>query len=204
MREQAKFYIQWRLARRHSGHAPLESSASFNRATTFEQNDLHSANVEFGEEIAAFETWRAEKGKAFAPRTQPAGFDNEHENEWEEIATWWGKPPPPHAVLSFFDEYVHDSRAWFKLSLEPDSEEGAHAQLKQWVAKRQSGHARDAVQEKIFVENQRNLFRSVGRKHDASAPKFVRRRDELTDAQRAAADEYARTNKIPRMITTGR
>jgi hypothetical protein len=205
MREQAKLYIQWRLARRHTGDAPLESSASFQRASTFDQNDLHSANVEFEHEIVAFEAWRAGKGKHFIPKVQPAGFDDQHENEWEEIATWWGKPTPPNSVLNFFDNYVHDSRAWFKLSIsEPDSEEGAHKQLQEWVSKRQSDSKRNALQEKIFLENQRNLFRLSGKKIVASAPKFVSRRNELTDAQRTAADEYARNGKIPRMITTGR
>jgi hypothetical protein len=204
MREQAKFYMQWRLARRHSGRTPLESSASFNRASTFDQNDLHSANVELEKEIVAFETWRAGKGTGFVPRAQAAGFDDEHENEWEEIAIWWGTSPPPHAVLSFFDEYVHDSRAWFKLSLEPDSEEKAHAQLKEWVAERQSVREDNAVREKMFADNRHRLLRSVGGSRGASAPKFVPRKDELSDAQRNAADEYMRTNRIPRMITTGR
>lgn len=206
MREQAKLYIQWRLARRVGSRAPLQSTRSFRRASAFDQNDLNSANLEFEKEIAAFEAWRAAQGKVFAPKAQAPGFGNGHENEWEEIATWWDRAPPPaQSVLNFFDEYVHDSRAWFKLIPgNPDDEDGARAQLKEWVAKCQIGRERDAREEKIFLESQRNLFRLVGRKQDANAAEYHPKPDELTASQRAAADEYARTGKIPAMITEGR
>lgn len=206
MREQAKLYIQWRLARRVGSRAPLQSTGSFRRASTFGQNDLHSANLEFEKEIAAFEAWRAAQGKAFPPKTQAPGFRNHHENESEEIATWWGKaPPPPQSVLNFFDEHVHDSRAWFKLIPgNPDDEDGTRALLKEWVAKRQIGREREAQEKKAFLESQRDLFRLVGRKQDANAAKYHPKPEELTASQRDAADEYARTGKIPAMITEGR
>ena len=206
MREQARLQIQWRLARRIGSRTPLEASRSFARATAFDQNDLHSANREFENEIAAFETWLAKKGKGFVPKEQSPGFDNEHENEWEEIATWWNKAaPPPQAVLNFFDEYVHDSRAWFKLVPgNPDNEDAMRAKLKEWSALRQSARERNDREEKIFLENQRDLFRWVGRKQGANSPKYHPRPDGLTDAQRDACDEHARTNKIPRMMTEGR
>jgi hypothetical protein len=89
MREQGKHHILWHKARRATGKAPREQSASFLRASNFDKNDLHSANLEFEQEIAAFDAWRKEQGKGFRPRPQAPGFDNEHENEWEEIATWW-------------------------------------------------------------------------------------------------------------------
>lgn len=63
---------------------------------------------------------------------------------------------------------------------------------------------REAREEKIFLENQRNLFWLVGRKQDVNAAKYHPTPDELTAAQRVAADEYARTGKIPAMITEGR
>jgi hypothetical protein len=206
MREQAKFHMQWRLARRIGSKAPLESSASFARASTFDQNDLHSANIEFETEIGRFETWLAEKGKGFVPMAQMPGFGNEHESEWEEIAMWWKKASaPPEALLRFFDEYVHDSRAWFKLIPgNPDSETDMHALLREWVAIRGSGRARNALAEKTFLENQKALFRLVGRKQDANSPRPPARPDGLTEAQRKAADEYARTRKIPSMLTEGR
>ncbi len=206
MREQGKYQMQWRLARRVRSHTPLESSASFARASVFDQNDLHSANLDFEKEIAAFETWLAEKGKGFVPKVQIPGFGNDHESEWEEIATWWKKAPsPPEAVLRFFDEYVHDSRAWFKLIPgNPDSEEDMHALLREWIVLRESARERNALADKIFLEKQKELFRLVGRKQDANSPKPPPRPDGLTDAQRKATDEYMRTKKIPSMLTEGR
>lgn len=139
MREQAKLYMQWRLARRVGSKAPLQSAGSFRRASSFDQNDLHSANLEFEKEIVVFEAWRAGNGKAFVPKAQAPGFDNDHDHEWEEISTWRDKAPPsPQSVFDFFDEYVHDSRAWFKLIPgNPDNEEDVRTQLKEWVGKRQ-------------------------------------------------------------------
>ena len=87
------------------------------RASSFDANDLHSANIEFEAEIQAFESWLKSRGTGFKPRHQGPGFDEDHEREWEEIATWWneGLDACTPAVARFFDEYVHDSRAWFKL-----------------------------------------------------------------------------------------
>jgi len=48
---------------------------------------------------------------------QKPGFNNEHLLEWEEIAGWWqNSPRPPDAVITLFDNYVHDSRAAFKIA----------------------------------------------------------------------------------------
>jgi hypothetical protein len=206
MREQANLHMQWRLSRRAPGNSPLELTGSFARASVFDQNDLHSSNLDFEKEVAMFESWLAQKGRAFTARAQAPGFGNEHESEWQEIATWWKKPPAPAAAVQrFFDEYIHDSRAWFKLIPgNPDSEEDMHALLKEWVALRQSGRQRNALAEKLFQENQKALFRLVGRKQDANSPKPPPKPDGLTDAQRRAADEYLRTGRIPSMLTEGR
>lgn len=206
MREQAKLQIQWRLARRISGSAPIEASRSFCRAIPFDQNDLHSANVEFEHEIAVFETWLANKGKGFRPIPQAPGFGNERDNEWEEIAVWWRKSvTPPQAVLTFFDEYVHDSRAWFKLiPPNPDNEDDARAGLTKQKAALQMERERNAQQGKMFAENQRGLFRLVGRKLDANAPKYDPPPSRFSAAEAKAIDEFSATGKIPRMITEGR
>ncbi|MDB5935881.1 MAG: hypothetical protein JWQ01_3225 [Massilia sp.] len=206
MREQAQFQMQWRLARRVKSNAPLEATASFGRASTFDQNDLHSANLDFEKEIAAYEAWFGEKGKGFAPKPQAPGFGNDYEKEWEEIAVWWTKAPPlPAAVLSFFDEYVHDSRAWFKLIPgKPDSEEDMHALLREWAMIRQRTRERQVVADKLLMEQQRDLLRRTGRKQDENTPKPPPSPDGLTVAQRKAADEYVRTKKIPSMLTEGR
>jgi hypothetical protein len=206
MREQAKLHLQWRLARRVGSSAPMEASSSFLRAVPFDQNDLHSANVEFEHEIAVFESWLAKKAKGFSPVTQVPGFDNERENEWEEIATWWRKAAaPPQAVLTFFDEYVHDSRAWFKLiPFNPDNEDDARALLTRQAAALRIERERNAQQEKIFVEDQRGLSRTAGRKQNANAAKYHPPPGKFSAAQVKAIDEFSATGKIPRMMTEGR
>jgi hypothetical protein len=122
MREQGRKQMEWRLMRRITQKSPLHQIASFLRASAPDQSDLQGAAKEFEKEIAAFIQWRKEKGTTFKPAQQKMGFDNEHLAEWEEIARWWQESPrPPDAVVSFFDNYVHDSRAGFKIagSLEP-------------------------------------------------------------------------------------
>lgn len=116
MREQARKQMEWRLMRRVTRQAPLQKTASFLRAMVSEQIDLQGAADEFEAEIAEFIKWRKEKGVSFRAAQQKAGFDNEHMPEWEEIAAWWqDSPQPPAAVITLFDEYVHDSRAAFKI-----------------------------------------------------------------------------------------
>lgn len=116
MREQARKQMEWRLMRRVTRQAPLQKIASFLRASASEQQDLRGSAQEFEDEIAAFNEWYKKKGAASRPVPQKPGFNNEHLLEWEEIAGWWqDSPRPPDAVVAFFDNYVHDSRATFKI-----------------------------------------------------------------------------------------
>lgn len=172
MREQARKQIEWRLMRRVTSQTPLQKTSSFLRASTFDQNDLLSAGEEFEQEIEAFKVWRREKGAAFRPVQQKVGFDNEHLAEWEEIATWWQEAPrPEEAVVTFFDHYVHDSCAAFKLIPDnPDNAKDMHKMLAEWVKERKESRLWEG----------------------------------LDDNERRAADEYAKTGKIPRMTTSGR
>jgi hypothetical protein len=172
MREQARKQIEWRLMRRVTSQTPLQKTSSFLRASTFDQNDLLSAGQEFEQEIEAFKVWRKEKGAAFRPAQQKVGFDNEHLAEWEEIATWWQEAPRPvEAVVNFFDHYVHDSRAAFKLiPCNPDNAKDMQKMLAEWVKERKESRLWEG----------------------------------LDDNERRAADEYAKTGKIPRMTTSGR
>lgn len=192
MREQARKQMEWRLIRRVAGKNPLQSTASFARATIFEQNDLHSAALEFEDEIRAFQEWLKAKGAGFRPAVQQAGFDNEHEAEWEEIATWWRSSQlTPAAVIAFFDNHVHDSRAWFKLIPgQPDNEKDVRTMLDAWVRQRQSARTRSEIG---------RTMRGRG-----NAMFQAQAQDGLNDEQRRAADEYARTGQIPRMRTSGR
>ena len=193
MREQGKNQILWHLARRVNGPTPLEATDSYKRATNFDKNDLHSANLEFEEEIKDFEEWYAGKGKGFKPQTQKPGFGNDYEHEWEEIATWWKTAPPlSAAALNFFDNYVHDSHAWFKLSDDyPDNEPELQKKLIQWEQKRLNALAQ-----------REGMRASNGRGHGESQSEP--QSDGLTPDQRRAAQEYAQTKQTPIMLTSGR
>ena len=206
MREQGKNHILWHRARRPTGKAPLEATASFGRASNFDKNDLHSANLEFELEIRAFEKWLAEKGKGFQAKAQEPGFDNDHDNEWEEIATWWNSTPQPGAeVLDFFDNYVHDSRAWFKLIPgNPDNETDLIEKLKAMNAKRKRVQQYNIREAKAHEERQQMMARTYGMKSTTGLQPYTPVKDGLNDAERKAAEEFERTGAIPRMATEGR
>jgi hypothetical protein len=200
MREQARKQIEWRLLRRVTAGSPIQKSSSFLRASTLDQNDLYSAALEFEEEIAAFKAWLKDKGTGFRPVAQRPGFDNDAPAEWEEIARWWDEAPQPSAdVMRFFDDYVHDSRASFKLNSDPTDEKGMHALLGEWVKKRKAAQERAQQQAKVVhpVLAGKADYRTADSKRISTG-------DGLTVDQRRAADEYAKTGTIPRMRTTGR
>jgi len=192
MREQARKYIEWRAFRRIHGRNPIQATDSFLRASTFDQNDLYSAAKEFEDEISEFVAWLKGKGSQFRPASQPVGFHNEHYAEWEEIATWWEKGALPcAAVLDLFDNYVHDSRAWFKLiPKNPDNEKDAHALLASWIQRRKAVRMHNEMRPKMH-----------GRGNSAYQMKAT---DGLSEDELRAVAEYEKTGKIPRMTTHGR
>jgi hypothetical protein len=192
MREQARKHIEWRVFRRIHGKTPIQATDSFLRASTFDQNDLYSATQEFEDEISAFVSWLKEKGGQFRPATQPAGFHNEHYAEWEEIATWWESAPLPcAAVLELFDNYVHDSRAWFKLiPPNPDNEKDAHALLASWIQRRKAVRAHNEMRPQMKGRGN-SLYQ-------------MQATDGLSEDELRAVAEYEKTGKLPRMATRGR
>lgn len=192
MREQTKLYINWHRNRLPGTSLPLDATASFKRATPFDQNDLHSANLEFAEEVKAFEQWRKEKGANFKPRAQQPGFDNDYENEWEEISSWWDKEKSVQPeVAHFFDEYVHDSRAWFKL-IGADNEADLREELNKKLARRK------------YVRDYNSRLSPAGSSLRLGRVQQAPVSDGLTKEERAAVDEFERTGKIPRMVNSGR
>ena len=182
MREQRKFFILWRKARRNGA---LEATPSFQRALQVDRNDLHSANLEFEDEIRDFETWCKKKYSnrdhhhTGPTQPQPPGFHNNRDEEWEEVASYWNDPAVPPQVGEFFDNYVHDSRAWFKLGgTEADD---VVAELQQWV-----------VILDLYEEDERAGFPNGVR----GAP--------LSQEQRTWATQYKATGRVPEMVTHGR
>lgn len=200
MREQRNFYIQWRYMRRQSGPAPIEGNEemgirpidSYIGARQEDRNDLHSANAEFTKEIADFERWLDNylnppvsdtAAWHIGPHTQEEitpqspGFNDEWYNEWTEVARFWRRECLPEGMEMLFDDYVHDSRAWFKISgTEADDVEG---ELQSWLRKLKE------YEESFYSES-----------HGMAYP--------LTPEQHRWAKVYELTRKVPRMTTTGR
>ncbi len=141
MREQARLQMEWRLSRRSTGKTPIERTQFYSRSNMLDKNDFHSAFLEFEREIADFEEWKADEGKGFEPAQQRAGFSNDHKSEWEEIARWYQpRPTVSEAVAVLFDDYVHDSRSWFKIIPgNPDSVKGTKEYLDKLCFKRDEG-----------------------------------------------------------------
>lgn len=192
MREQGAMQMLWRKTRRTGSPDSVEKTDSFKRATNFDKNDLHSANLEFEDEIKKLESWISSKGTGFRPKKQAAGFSNKYEKELEEIAFWWLESAPlDKSVLEFFDDYVHDSHAWFKVDQKfPDSEVMLKNELVKWEAKR-----------KRAIDEFDRQASSEGATHNFQTAEQL---DGLTDDQRRAAQEFALTGLTPRLITTGR
>lgn len=188
LREQAQKQLEWRLSRRTSGKNALGESASFKRASNYDQNDLHSAGLEFEEELNSFTEWRG--GKVRWVRGLKTGFDEGQLQDWREIAAWWDKvQQPSSAVTNLFDNYVHDSRAAFKPT-GADTQAKVRASLDKWL-----GQIRLAEDDRVVRLRQMGRGVAVYRKEGI---------DGLTDDQRRAAMEYAKTGKIPRMASDGR
>ena len=204
MREQRRLCIQWKVLRRRSGAADLQNTEAYRRASTFDQNDLNSANLEFENELAAFEAWQNSKGSAFVAHPQPAGFGDVHEREWEEIATWWPRRADLHPdVITFFDNHVHDSHAWFKVNPvsnggTPDSEEELAGLLTEWLRRYAAvvPLPRRGDFDQLTPGHQRALINAESDRRLRGAG--------LTSEQLEAAQAFARTGKIPRMAAPGR
>ena len=204
MREQRRLCIEWKFLRRRSGSAPLEATVAFGRAGDFDKNDLHSANLEFEDELAEFGAWRKKKGSSFVPHSQSAGFDNMHGREWEEISTWWDKREALHPdVVAFFDDYVHDSRAWFKFNPvwnggTPDNEEELRGLLQEWLRRYLDviAHPHPGNFDQLTPGYQRAILKAESDRRLRAA--------QLQPAQLEAALAFARTGKIPPMTTPGR
>lgn len=199
MREQARLQMEWRLSRRSTGKTPIERTQFYSRSNMLDKNDFHSAFLEFEREIADFEEWKGDEGKGFKPELQRAGFSNDHKSEWEEIARWYQPHPTvSEAVAVMFDEYVHDSRSWFKIIPgHPDSVKETKEKLEKLCFKRDEGarlRARAAQMGATFGMDMRQ-----GR---------IRRPErsmELTPEELKLANAYtAGGNEIPPMITAGR
>ena len=109
MEFQHMLYIQWRKkVLGKMGDLPnVKNLAATYKSGKFDFTDLTMADKELEEEVASFEKWRTDQ-RTTGSRGRPRN------PEWEPIAEFWDKPVPPAEVNNFFEQFVHDSRAWFK------------------------------------------------------------------------------------------
>ena len=131
-REQKTLYVRWRKDRLYS----MDRVPSVVRAASQDRTDLINANTELREEarllkaplsevqlrpalpatptlVAAQEFIRivARKLDWFSKR----GIDSGHYAEWKQLESAWDAGKAPTAASNLFENYVHDSRAWFKV-----------------------------------------------------------------------------------------
>jgi hypothetical protein len=125
----------------------------------------------------------AEKGSVarqpYAGSAQPPGFYDSRDNEWEEAARFWNGQTLPSDIAAFFDDYVHDSHAWFKIT-GTESDDVA-AELSEW-AEQMDAYDNEAKQ--VFPYGWQS--------------------DPLTSDQRRWASACKLTGKVPAMPTEGR
>ncbi|MDX8121069.1 hypothetical protein JAB6_30120 [Janthinobacterium sp. HH104] len=109
MEFQHMLYIQWRKKMLGKmGDLPnVKNLAATYKSGKFDFTDLTMADKELEEEVASFEKWRTDQ-RTTGSRGRPRN------PEWGPIAEFWDKPVPPAEVNNFFEQFVHDSRAWFK------------------------------------------------------------------------------------------
>ncbi|CAJ0720230.1 hypothetical protein LMG6871_03648 [Ralstonia edaphis] len=132
-RVQYGLYLRWRRLRLNAGAQAFENQPFFKRAQKFSAQcaqDLAGANEELREEakiMAEMENspvysdgWM---GKVFRNVPGPGGVVAEIQQfvwgekvkQWREVKSYWNDTSPLDArIVKFFDDYVHDSRAWFK------------------------------------------------------------------------------------------
>lgn len=126
-------YLRWRRLRLGSGADAFENQPFFKRAQNYSAQcaqDLSGANEELREEaktmsemensILCSDGWMA----AVFRRTGLAAealvrlhraIWGDKVTQWREVKAYWNDTSPlDPRIVKFFDDYVHDSRAWFK------------------------------------------------------------------------------------------
>jgi hypothetical protein len=107
MADQHQLYILWR--KKMVGN--MKSLQSIIDSDSCDREDVLAADRELADEIKLFEKWRDWKNNTTSDDSRQTAFSY---NEWPTIEKYWDKPAPSAAITDLFDNYVHDSRAWFK------------------------------------------------------------------------------------------
>ncbi|WP_439893623.1 T6SS phospholipase effector Tle1-like catalytic domain-containing protein (plasmid) [Ralstonia sp. 25C] len=126
-------YLRWRRLRLGTGAQAFENQPFFKRAQKFSAQcaqDLAGANEELREEAKIMaekensliysDSWM---GRVFQSIPGTVGkitwvqqfVWGEKVKQWKQVKPHWNDTSPLDArIIKFFDDYVHDSRAWFK------------------------------------------------------------------------------------------
>lgn len=126
-------YLRWRRLRLGSGADAFENQPFFKRAQNYSAQcaqDLSGANEELREEaktmsemensILYSDSWMAavfrRSGVAAAALMKiHRAIWGDKVAQWREVKAYWNDTSPlDPRIVKFFDDYVHDSRAWFK------------------------------------------------------------------------------------------
>lgn len=107
MAKQHQLYIQWR--KKMIGN--MKALQSVIDSDSCDREDILAADKELAHEMKLFDEWRDWKRGMTADDDKQTPFSYP---EWSTIETYWDQPAPPVAITDLFDNYVHDSRAWFK------------------------------------------------------------------------------------------
>lgn len=137
MADQHQLYILWR--KKMVGN--MKSLQSVIDSDSCDREDILAADRELADEIKLFEKWRDWRNTAGPDDVRQTPFSY---NEWSTIEKYWNLPPPPAAITDLLDNYVHDSRAWFKpfgtdavdLLIEMEALEARVEELEAWEKNR--------------------------------------------------------------------
>ncbi|QAU35318.1 DUF2235 domain-containing protein [Janthinobacterium sp. 17J80-10] len=117
MAQQHQLYILWR--KKMAGNMKDLPNVANSSVNAFDKTDILEADKEFEQEIKNFNKWLKWKKNLQSRPSGPSWQDTSvpppfHNPEWTEIEKFWEKATPPAAITDFLEQFVHDSRAWFK------------------------------------------------------------------------------------------
>lgn len=206
--EQTRLYVRWRRLR----IGTMESLPSVQRCQAQDKTDLLEADRELAQEArllaapisppdlklpAVPPVTLLKIGLVVADAYTKHGIDSRHHAEWLRLKADWEAPGRlPPAVARLFDDWVHDSRAWFK-PLGDDDHIWEQKQLPRMKRLERQQRDNDAG-------GNRSVFRQLVEAQD-EAQKPSRRVDNLikplSDAEKLDLDTWKSTGQLPTQPT---
>ena len=117
MAQQHQLYILWR--KKMAGKMKDLPNVANSSVNNFDKTDIAEADKELEQEIRNFSKWLNWKRNQKSRHSVGYGYTTStptpfHNPEWTEIAKFWEMATPPAAITDLLEQFVHDSRAWFK------------------------------------------------------------------------------------------